>query len=66
MDNNSSVTMVIHCIVITAVLFVIMTIALNQNTEIALNRSILIGAVLLVYMILFGHSFPPGSLNPKL
>jgi len=58
MDNNSSVTMVLHSIVITAVLFVIMTIIFNQNTETALSRSILVGAVILIYMILFGHGLP--------
>jgi len=58
MDNNSSVTMVLHSIVITAVLFVIMTTVFNQKSEIALNRSILAGAVILIYMVLFGHGLP--------
>jgi len=58
MDNNSSVTMVLHSIVITAVLFVIMTTVFNQKSEIALNRSILVGAVILIYMVLFGHGLP--------
>ena len=65
MDNNSSVTMVLHSIVITAVLFVIMTMIFNQNTETALTRSVLAGAVILIYMILFGHGLPT-SINKNL
>jgi len=58
MDNDSSVTMVLHSIVITAVLFVIMTMVFNQNREKALNRSILAGSIILIYMILYGHGMP--------
>jgi hypothetical protein len=31
---------------------------LRQSTTKALNRSLLIGAVALIYMILFGHGLP--------
>lgn len=31
---------------------------LRQSQTMALNRSILIGAVALIYMILFGHGLP--------
>ena len=35
-----------------------MRFALRQSQNMAMNRSILIGAVALVYMILFGHGLP--------
>lgn len=47
-----------HAFVITLILFVIMRFVLRQSIGMALNRSILIGAIALVYMILFGHRLP--------
>jgi hypothetical protein len=35
-----------------------MRFALRQSQTMAMNRSVLIGAVALVYMILFGHGLP--------
>ena len=51
-------TMSIHSAIITAVLYVIMKLILKQSEMVAQDRSILIGAFVLVYMILFGHSLP--------
>jgi len=42
-----------------------MIFALGQNAVVAENRSILIAAILLVYMILFGHGLPT-KLNKNL
>jgi hypothetical protein len=39
-------------------LYVIMKFALNQSNEKATDRSVLIGAFVLIYMILFGHGLP--------
>jgi len=47
-----------HSFVITVVLYLIMLYGLRQSTTKALNRSLLIGAVALIYMILFGHGLP--------
>ena len=63
---ESGFTMVIHSIVITAILYIIMTKFLKQSIQIATDRSILIGTIILLYMILFGHSFPPGKINPNI
>lgn len=49
---------VFHAFIITIVLYLIMKFALRQSQTMALNRSILIGAVALIYMILFGHGLP--------
>ena len=49
---------VFHAFIITIILYIIMKFLLRQSQNMALNRSILIGAVALVYMILFGHGLP--------
>ena len=51
-------TMFIHSAIIIAVLYVIMRFILKQSEMVAQDRSFLIGALVLVYMILFGHSLP--------
>ena len=51
-------TIFIHSAIITAVLYVIMKFVLKQSEMVAQDRSFLIGALVLVYMILFGHSLP--------
>lgn len=47
-----------HSLVITIILYVIMRFGLNQSQTMSSNRSILIGAIALIYMILFGHGLP--------
>jgi hypothetical protein len=47
-----------HAFIITIVLYILMKFALRQSQTMALNRSILIGALALAYMILFGHGLP--------
>lgn len=50
--------MVFHSVVISLILFFIMFIILNQPMNIAEDRSILIGSIVLAYMVLFGHGLP--------
>ena len=47
-----------HSIIITIILYIIMKFVLHQSNKMSLNRSILIGALALIYMILFGHGLP--------
>lgn len=47
-----------HAFILTVILFVLMRFVLRQSQTMSLNRSILIGAVALIYMILFGHGLP--------
>ena len=49
---------VFHAFIITIILYVVMKFLLRQSQTMSLNRSILIGAVALIYMILFGHGLP--------
>jgi len=50
--------MLVHSVVIGFILYLIMTFLLGQKQAIAEDRSILIAAVILVYMVLFGHGLP--------
>ena len=50
--------MVLHSIIIGIMLFVFMIFGLGQQNEVAERRSILIAALVLIYMILFGHGLP--------
>ena len=55
---ESGFTMFIHSVIIAVILYVIMKFILKQSEMVAQDRSILIGALSLVYMILFGHGLP--------
>ena len=48
----------LHASILAIILFVIMRFILGQTQTISLNRSILIGALAVIYMILFGHGLP--------
>lgn len=50
--------MVVHSVIIGALLYLGMTFLLGQSQPIAENRSILVAAFVLIYMILFGHGLP--------
>lgn len=49
---------IFHAFIITIILYVLMKFLLRQSQTMALNRSILVGAIALIYMILFGHGLP--------
>jgi hypothetical protein len=63
MENGR--TMVLHSVVIGVVLYLIMVYAIGQKQHVAENRSILLAALVLIYMILFGHGMP-GPINKEL
>ena len=50
--------MVFHSIIIALILFFIMFMLLKQPRHIAEDRSVLIGAIALAYIVLFGHGLP--------
>ena len=55
---ESGFTMFIHSVIITVILYAIMKYILKQSDMVAQDRSILSGALILAYMILFGHGLP--------
>ena len=57
--------MLLHSLVIGVLLYLFMIFVIGQKQAVAENRSILIGALALVYMILFGHGLP-NSINKSL
>ena len=57
--------MLVHSLVIGILLYLFMIFVVGQKQAVAENRSILIAALVLVYMILFGHGFPT-SVNKAL
>jgi hypothetical protein len=55
---DTALSHLFHSLVITVILYIIMKFFLKQSEIMSLNRSILIGALALIYMILFGHGLP--------
>jgi hypothetical protein len=57
--------MLLHSLIIGVLLYLFMIYVLGQRQIVAENRSILLAAFVLIYMILFGHGLPR-SLNKNL
>ena len=57
--------MLLHSVIIGILLYLFMVFILGQKQIVAENRSILLAALMLVYMILFGHGLPT-SVNKNL
>lgn len=57
--------MILHSAVIGFILYLIMVFLLGQKSVVAENRSIVIAAIVLIYMIVFGHGLPK-SINKNL
>ena len=57
--------MVVHSVVIGVALYAMMVLILKLSPAVAENRSICIAAVVLLYMIVFGHGMP-GRINSQL
>ncbi len=63
MENG--LMMLLHSLIIGVLLYLFMVFILGQRQHVAENRSILLAALILVYMILFGHGLPK-SINRNL
>ena len=50
--------MIVHALIIGFLLYLFMIFILGQPQMVAENRSILLGGIVLVYMMLFGHGLP--------
>jgi hypothetical protein len=57
--------MLLHSAIIGIVLYLFMVYVLGQRAVVAENRSLVLGALALVYMIMFGHGLPT-SINKDL
>jgi hypothetical protein len=59
------IVMVIHSVIVGVLLYIIMIYGLGQRHIVAENRSILLAACVLIYMVMFGHGLPK-KMNPDL
>jgi hypothetical protein len=57
--------MFLHALMIGIILYLVMVFALGQPSGVAEDRSVLLGGIILVYMILFGHGLP-GKVNKNI
>jgi len=57
--------MLLHSVIIGFLLYLFMIFILGQKQVVAENRSLLLAALTLIYMILFGHGLPT-SINKNL
>ena len=55
--------MLLHAVIIGLVIYLIMLFGLKQQQTVAENRSLLIAAIVLIYMLLFGHGLPKMPMN---
>jgi len=62
---ESGTTMLFHALMLMLLSFVIMRYVLGQSSRVAEDRSVLLGGIVLVYMVLFGHGMP-GRVNPTI
>jgi hypothetical protein len=62
---ESGTMMLVHSVVIGIILYAIMVYLLKQESRVAEDRSVLISAVILIYMVLFGHGLP-GPINKNI
>lgn len=51
-------TMFLHSAIIAAIAYLIMVFVMKTSASIAEDRSVLLGGLVLVYMVLFGHGLP--------
>ena len=54
-----------HSAMIGIVIYMMMRYVFNQSALVAEDRSIVIGAFVLIYMVMFGHGMP-GQMNRNL
>jgi hypothetical protein len=58
--------MVVHGVALALLAYVLMVYALKQSVTMAENRSVLLGAVAVAYMVVFGHGVPTMSALKRL
>ena len=65
MAYERGLMMLAHAAIIGAVIYMVMRFVLNQSALVAEDRSIVIAAFVLIYMVMFGHGMP-NQLNRNL
>ena len=57
--------MLLHATIIGIVIYLLMVFLFKQRPAVAENRSIILAANILIYMVLFGHGLPT-QFNPNI
>jgi len=65
MAYERGVVMLAHSAMIGIAIYLMMRYVFNQSALVAEDRSIVIGAFVLIYMVMFGHGMP-GQMNRNL
>jgi hypothetical protein len=65
MTYERGAVMLAHSAMIGIAIYLMMRFVFNQSQFVAEDRSIVIGAFVLIYMIMFGHGMP-GQINKNL
>lgn len=65
MAYERGVVMLAHTAMIGIAIYLMMRYVFNQSALVAEDRSIVIGAFVLIYMVMFGHGMP-GQMNRNL
>jgi TRAP-type C4-dicarboxylate transport system permease small subunit len=65
MSYERGVVMLAHSVMIGIAIYMMMRYIFNQPALVAEDRSIVIGAFVLIYMVMFGHGMP-GQMNRNL
>ena len=55
---ETGLMMLMHSVIIGVLLYLIMIYLLGQRQVVAENRSIVLAAFVVIYMIMFGHGMP--------
>jgi hypothetical protein len=55
-----------HAIIITVISYFVMMKVLDQSSDKACGRSLIVGSLALIYMVMFGHDFPPTKIKSYL
>lgn len=62
-DKETPYVMMLHGAIIGFVLYLAMFYGLKQSHDVAQDRSIVLGLMISIYMIVFGHHIPPKTIN---
>ena len=55
--------MILHGAIIAFIVYLVMKFLLKQSHKVAQDRSIVLGLMIAIYMIVFGHNIPPNTMN---
>lgn len=64
--NESSLTMVLHAVVIGIVVFIALVYGLKHPKDKSVDKSVLLASIALAYMVVFGHALPSKNINSNL